>query len=66
VLEGVRQRVAFAYAREADLQGYLRAWLDAAEHPRLSVKLYVDADPYSFLCLLCANRYALAAHCGRG
>jgi hypothetical protein len=31
------------------LQGYLRAWLDAAEQPRGSVKLHVDVDPYSFL-----------------
>jgi len=27
----------------------LRAWLDAAPHPRGSVKLHVDVDPYRFL-----------------
>ncbi|MGO9459646.1 MAG: primosomal protein N' [Rhodomicrobium sp.] len=44
-----RQRLLVKAAREADLQGYLRAWLDSAEHPRGSVKLHVDVDPYSFL-----------------
>ena len=36
-------------AREANLQGYLRAWLGSTEQPRSSVKLHVDVDPYSFL-----------------
>jgi primosomal protein N' (replication factor Y) (superfamily II helicase) len=44
-----RQRLLVKAAREADLQGFLRAWLDAAEQPRGSVKLHVDIDPYSFL-----------------
>ena len=44
-----RQRLLVKAAREADLQGYLRAWLDSAEHPKGSVKLHVDVDPYSFL-----------------
>ncbi len=44
-----RQRLLVKAAREADLQGYLRAWLDDAEQPRGSVKLHVDVDPYSFL-----------------
>ena len=44
-----RQRLLVKAAREADLQGYLRAWLDGAEQPRGSVKLHVDVDPYSFL-----------------
>jgi len=44
-----RQRLLVKAAREADLQGYLRAWLDSAEHPRGSVKVHVDVDPYSFL-----------------
>ena len=44
-----RQRLLVKAAREADLQGFLRAWLDAAEQPRGSVKLHVDVDPYSFL-----------------
>jgi primosomal protein N' (replication factor Y) len=44
-----RQRLLVKAARDADLQAYLRAWLDEAEHPRSSVKLHVDVDPYSFL-----------------
>jgi primosomal protein N' (replication factor Y) (superfamily II helicase) len=44
-----RQRLLVKTAREADLQGGLRAWLDAAVLPRGCVKLHVDADPYSFL-----------------
>jgi primosomal protein N' (replication factor Y) len=44
-----RQRLLVKAAREADLQAYLRAWLDSAEHPRGSIKLHVDVDPYSFL-----------------
>ncbi len=44
-----RQRLLVKAAREVDLQAYLRAWLDAAERPRGSVKLHVDVDPYNFL-----------------
>jgi primosomal protein N' (replication factor Y) len=44
-----RQRLLVKAAREADLQAYLRAWLEGAEQPRSSLKLHVDVDPYSFL-----------------
>ena len=44
-----RQRLLVKATREADMQAYLRAWLDAAEQPRGSIKLHVDVDPYSFL-----------------
>jgi primosomal protein N' (replication factor Y) len=44
-----RQRLLVKAAPGADLQAYLRAWLDAAEAPRGSLKLHLDVDPYSFL-----------------
>ncbi|HZV20211.1 MAG TPA: primosomal protein N', partial [Hyphomicrobiales bacterium] len=44
-----RQRLLVKAAREANLQGYLRAWLDSVPPPRGSVKLHVDVDPYNFL-----------------
>jgi primosomal protein N' (replication factor Y) (superfamily II helicase) len=44
-----RQRLLVKAAREADLQGYLREWLERAPAPRGSLSLHVDIDPYSFL-----------------
>jgi len=44
-----RQRLLVKAAPGADLQAYLRAWLDTTDAPRGSLKLYVDVDPYNFL-----------------
>ena len=44
-----RQRLLVKAAREADLQGFLKAWLHEAPAPRGSLKVQVDVDPYSFL-----------------
>ena len=44
-----RQRLLVKAAPGADLQAYLRAWLEAMDAPRGSLKLHVDVDPYSFL-----------------
>jgi primosomal protein N' (replication factor Y) (superfamily II helicase) len=44
-----RQRLLVKAAPGADLQAYLRAWLERADAPRGSLKLHVDVDPYSFL-----------------
>jgi len=35
--------------RSADLQGYVRAWLNAAPRPRASLRVQVDIDPQSFM-----------------
>jgi primosomal protein N' (replication factor Y) len=44
-----RFRLLVKTTREADLQGYLRAWLARAPKPRGSVKIEIDVDPQSFL-----------------
>jgi primosomal protein N' (replication factor Y) (superfamily II helicase) len=44
-----RYRLLIKAAREADLQAYLRLWLDSVPAPRGDVRLFVDIDPYSFL-----------------
>jgi primosomal protein N' (replication factor Y) len=44
-----RYRLLVKAARDADLQAYLRYWLDNSPQPKGSVKLAVDIDPYSFL-----------------
>lgn len=44
-----RLRFLVKAPRGADLQGFLRGWLDAAGPPRGGVRLAVDIDPYSFL-----------------
>jgi primosomal protein N' (replication factor Y) len=44
-----RYRLLVKASREADLQAYLRLWLDAVEKPKGDVRLAVDIDPYSFL-----------------
>jgi primosomal protein N' (replication factor Y) len=44
-----RWRLLVKAPREADIQGYLRAWLDAVPEPKGDLRLTVDIDPYSFL-----------------
>jgi primosomal protein N' (replication factor Y) len=44
-----RQRLMLKTGRNADLQAYVRHWLDQAPETRGSVKLEIDIDPYSFL-----------------
>ncbi|MGV1015455.1 MAG: primosomal protein N', partial [Methyloceanibacter sp.] len=44
-----RYRLLVKAAREADLQAYLRLWLDAVPKPRGDLRLTIDIDPYSFL-----------------
>ncbi len=44
-----RWRLLVKAPREADIQGYLRVWLDAVPEPRGDLRLSVDIDPYSFL-----------------
>jgi primosomal protein N' (replication factor Y) len=44
-----RYRLLVKAAREADLQAYLRHWLDRAPPPKGSLRLSVDVDPYSFM-----------------
>jgi primosomal protein N' (replication factor Y) len=44
-----RWRLLVKAPREADIQGYLRAWLDAVPEARGDLRLTVDIDPYSFL-----------------
>jgi primosomal protein N' (replication factor Y) len=44
-----RYRLLVKAARDADLQGYLRFWLERAPPAKGSVKLSVDVDPYTFL-----------------
>jgi len=44
-----RFRLLVKAAREADLQAYLRLWLEQAAKPKGDVRLSVDIDPYSFL-----------------
>jgi primosomal protein N' (replication factor Y) len=44
-----RWRLLVKAPREADIQGYLRVWLDAVPEPKGDLRLSVDIDPYSFL-----------------
>jgi primosomal protein N' (replication factor Y) len=44
-----RWRLLVKAPRELDLQGYLRAWLDALPKPPSDLRLTVDVDPYNFL-----------------
>ncbi|TCT09841.1 replication restart DNA helicase PriA [Tepidamorphus gemmatus] len=44
-----RFRLLVKARRTFDLQGFLRAWFDAAPKPRGSVRMSVDVDPLSFL-----------------
>ncbi len=44
-----RYRLLVQAPRSADLQGYVRAWLNAAPRPRASLRVQVDIDPQSFL-----------------
>jgi primosomal protein N' (replication factor Y) len=44
-----RFRLLVKAAREADLQAYLRLWLQEAPKPKGDVRLSVDVDPYGFL-----------------
>ncbi|MBX2806419.1 MAG: primosomal protein N' [Hyphomicrobiales bacterium] len=44
-----RYRLLVKAARDADLQAYLRHWLDHAPAAKGSLRLSVDVDPYSFL-----------------
>ncbi len=44
-----RWRLLVKAPRELDVQGYVRAWLDALPKPPADLRLTVDIDPYSFL-----------------
>ncbi|MGB3021946.1 MAG: primosomal protein N' [Methyloceanibacter sp.] len=44
-----RFRLLVKATREADLQAYLRLWLEQAPKPKGDLRLVVDIDPYSFL-----------------
>ena len=44
-----RVRLLVKAAREADIQAYLRQWLDAVPPPKGSLRLTVDIDPYNFM-----------------
>ncbi|HRD78821.1 MAG TPA: primosomal protein N' [Hyphomicrobiaceae bacterium] len=44
-----RWRLLAKAPRDVDLQGYIRAWLDALPEIRGDLRLTVDIDPYSFL-----------------
>jgi primosomal protein N' (replication factor Y) len=44
-----RFRLLVQAPRNADLQGFLRAWLAAAPPPRAGIRIQVDIDPQSFL-----------------
>lgn len=44
-----RFRLLVKASREADLQAYLRLWLDQIPNARGDIRLTVDIDPYSFL-----------------
>ncbi|WP_088347851.1 MULTISPECIES: primosomal protein N' [Rhodomicrobium] len=44
-----RYRLLVKASRDADLQAYLRHWLDGAPPAKGSLRLAVDVDPYSFL-----------------
>ena len=44
-----RWRLLVQAPRSANLQAYIRAWLEAAPKPRASLRVQVDIDPQSFL-----------------
>ncbi len=44
-----RYRLLVHAPRAADVQAYLRGWLDAAPPPKGSVRVQVDVDPQSFM-----------------
>jgi primosomal protein N' (replication factor Y) len=44
-----RFRLLVRASREADLQGYLRAWLARAPRPPQRIRVTIDVDPQSFL-----------------
>lgn len=44
-----RWRLLVKAPREADIQGYLRAWLESVPEAKSDLRLSVDIDPYSFL-----------------
>jgi primosomal protein N' (replication factor Y) len=44
-----RYRLLVQAPRSADLQGYIRSWLDAAPRARGSLRVQVDIDPQSFM-----------------
>jgi len=44
-----RWRLLVKSPREIDLQGYMRAWLDAVPTIRGDIRLIIDIDPYNFL-----------------
>lgn len=44
-----RVRLLVKAAREADIQSYIRQWLDAVPPPKGSLRLSVDIDPYNFM-----------------
>jgi len=44
-----RYRLLVKAAREADIQAYIRQWLDSAPPTKGSLRLHVDIDPYSFM-----------------
>ena len=44
-----RYRLLIKAPREADLQAYLRLWMNEVPKARGSVRLTIDIDPYSFL-----------------
>jgi primosomal protein N' (replication factor Y) len=44
-----RFRILVKGPRQADLQGFIRSVLEAAERPHAGVRVAVDIDPQSFL-----------------
>ncbi len=44
-----RWRLLVQAPRSANIQAYMRAWLEAAPRPRASLRVQVDIDPQSFL-----------------
>ena len=44
-----RWRLLVKAPRDIDLQGYLRAWMDALPQLKGDLRLVLDVDPYSFL-----------------
>ena len=44
-----RYRLLVQAPRSANLQGYIRTWLERAPRPRASLRVQVDIDPQSFL-----------------
>lgn len=44
-----RWRLLVKAPREADIQGFLRAWIAAMPEPKGDLRLAVDIDPYNFL-----------------